>query len=108
PTYSVNGGSTIGALNPGQQFSIRFDPPVAPLGDVHFFADLLPPGTTNVGVVDPNGLCGAPFTDGSGRTTVKCQMTTSVACIGPCVTVTADAPDTAGTYTNYTRAVWGS
>lgn len=110
PKYSVAGGGSITSLSPGQQFSVEFiPPPVTTAGaDVYFFADLLPPGTTNIQVDDPHGLCATPFTDGSSFTAVKCAMPTTFACLTVCVTITAKAPATPGAYTNYVRAVWGS
>ena len=111
PTYSVGGGGLITSMHPGQQFSMQFARPasVGPVpGDVGFFADLLPAGSSNIHITDPYGLCGSPFVDGSGLSAVKCAMPTSVSCNTWCVTISANAPTTPGTYSNYTRAIWGS
>jgi hypothetical protein len=117
PTYLVAGQPPVALspgqhllLSPGQQYSIELTAPMAQ-GETHFFADLLPPGSTNVQVTDPYNLCGTPFTDGSGLTAVKCEMPAPAcfgpSCILPTVTITANAPMAAGRFTNYVRAVWG-
>jgi hypothetical protein len=132
PTYrpDVSGHTQ----RPGTPFSISFGSGLGIAPSPIQIYDVLPVGTTNVGVSLKSGepevaiTCDPVSTDSSGAPVVHCTITlpssppprpgphpgpppvpSGPACPGPgCITIRGNLPTTPGAYRNIVHAVWGS